>query len=147
NSGPNFIHGLVRRRPWQLAPPAAGPDQASVTAWIDWDQEQPDFACFPVVHRLTMKYTLRRGRLRFSYTVANRGTSPLPFGFGIHPWFRIPGPRSAVALRVPATQRMEAEDKLPTGRVLDVAGTPFDLRRTTSLERLDLDDVYLGISR
>jgi aldose 1-epimerase len=142
NSGPNFIHGLVRRRPWQMDQPCSGADQASVTTWIDWEQDQPDFPSFPVRHRLTVKYTVRQGGLTIEYAVANRGPGRLPFGFGLHPWFRIPGDRAAVRVKVPFSQRMEAEDRLPTGRLLPVAGTPFDLRRPTSLEALDLDDVY-----
>jgi aldose 1-epimerase len=54
NSGANFIHGLVRRRPWHLEAPVAGAGQASVKAWIDWDERQPAFSSFPVVHRLTV---------------------------------------------------------------------------------------------
>src|SRR5205814_938517 len=46
--------------------------------------------------------------------------------------------------RVPAAWRMEAEGKLPTGRLVAVADTPYDLRRPTALEGLDLDDVYFG---
>jgi aldose 1-epimerase len=143
NSGANFIHGLVRRRPWRAGDPIAGPRQASVATWIDWDQGQPDFAYFPVMHRLTVTYTLRPGRLVIGYRVANRGPDRLPFGFGLHPWFRIPGNRTQVLVRVPATRRMESEQWLPTGRELPVAGTPFDLRRPTSLQGLALDDVYL----
>jgi aldose 1-epimerase len=144
NSGPNFIHGLVRRRPWRIEEPTAGEDQAAVSAFIDWDQDQPDFPSFPVLHRLTVTYTLRPGRLGIAYAVANRGPGRLPFGFGVHPWFRIPAERGAVVLRVPVARRMEAEDKLPTGRLLPVSGTPFDLRRPTVLDGLDLDDVYQG---
>jgi aldose 1-epimerase len=147
NSETNFIHGLVRRRPWQHQAPVVGPRQASLTAWIDWDEQQPDFACFPVVHRLTLTYTLRPGRLGIGYTVVNRGPGRLPFGFGLHPWFRIPGARRDVVLQVPASRRMEAEDRLPTGRALPLTGTTFDLRRPTSLEELDVDDVYLGLRR
>jgi aldose 1-epimerase len=144
NSGPNFIHGLVRRRPWQMEEPESGAEHAAVSTWIDWDDRQPDFPSFPVAHRLTVKYTVRRGALAVEYAVANRAAGRLPFGFGLHPWFRIPRERAAVWLKVPVSQRMEAEDRLPTGRLLPVAGTPFDLRRPTSLEGLDLDDVYLG---
>jgi aldose 1-epimerase len=142
NSGPNFIHGLVRRRPWQMDDPRSGADQAAVTTWIDWDDRQPDFPSFPVAHRLTVTYAVRRGAVAVEYAVDNRGPGRLPFGFGLHPWFRIPGERAAVRLKVPVTQRMEAEERLPTGRLIPVAGTPFDLRRPTSLAGLDLDDVY-----
>ena len=146
NSDANFIHGLVRRRPWQAGQPAAGRSSASASAWIDWDATQPEFAHFPLEHRLTLTFTLTRGGLQIEYAVENRGSGRLPFGFGLHPWFRVPGAREAVFLKIPAAQRMEAEAKLPTGKLLSVQKTPFDLRKSTALAGLDLDDVYFGLT-
>jgi aldose 1-epimerase len=145
NSGANFIHGLVRRRPWQSEATA---DRKGATArlWIDWDASQPDFAHFPIEHRLTVSFTVRPGALRIAYAVENRSQTRLPFGFGLHPWFRVPGERKDVFLRVPAAHRMEAEERLPTGNLLPVQKTPFDLRKPTTLDGLDLDDVYFGLT-
>jgi aldose 1-epimerase len=142
NSGPHYIHGLVRRRPWALAPLAA---EASASLSIEWDAAQPEFARFPVAHRLTLSFALSADGLVIEYRVDNHGPGRLPFGFGLHPWFRVPGPREDVRLEVPAAQRMETEEKLPSGRLLELDGTPFDLRRPTSLAGLDLDDVYVGL--
>jgi aldose 1-epimerase len=146
NNGNNFIHGLVRRRPWHSEDPVALRTGARADLWIDWDASQPDFAQFPIEHRLTLTFTLERGGLRIGYAVKNRSGQRLPYGFGLHPWFRIPGGREAVFLEVPAARRMEAVEKLPTGKLLPVAKTTFDLRRPTSLAGLDLDDVYIGMS-
>jgi aldose 1-epimerase len=146
NSEKNFIHGLVRRRPWHSDPPRAGGNGASATVWIDWNAEQPDFAQLPIEHRLTLTFTLSRSGLRIAYAVANRSRQRFPFGFGLHPWFRVPGERRDVFLHIPAAKRMEAEARLPTGKLIPVKDTPFDLRRPTSLENLDLDDVYFGAS-
>jgi len=146
NSGPNFIHGLVRRRPFHAAEPVAAASEASASAWIEWDATQPDFALFPLEHRLTLTFTLTRGGLAIAYMVENQGKGRLPFGFGLHPWFRVPGAREAVFVKVPAAQRMEAVEKLPTGKLLQVQKTGFDLRRTTPLAGLDLDDVYFGLT-
>jgi aldose 1-epimerase len=146
NNGPNFIHGLVRRRPFQAGEPVARADEASASLWLDWDATQPDFALFPLEHRLTLTFTLSRDGLNIGYAVENKGSGRLPFGFGLHPWFRVPGERGAVFLKVPAAQRMEAVDKLPTGKLLPVQKSPFDLRRPTALAGLDLDDVYFGMT-
>jgi aldose 1-epimerase len=146
NNEANFIHGLVRRRPWQAGTPSAGPTGASVSVWIDWDKSQPEFSHFPLEHRLTLTFTLTRGALQIAYAVENRGSGRLPFGFGLHPWFRVPGARDAVFLKIPAAQRMEAEAKLPTGKLIPVQKTPFDLRKPTTLEGMDLDDVYFGVT-
>jgi aldose 1-epimerase len=146
NNGPNYIHGLVRRRPWRCAPPEVDAAGASVELAIEWDPSQPDFERFPIGHRLTVRFRLEARRLRIDYRVDNHGPGRLPFGFGLHPWFRVPGAREDVRLEVPAAERMETIDKLPTGRVLGVDGTAFDLRRPASLAGLDLDDVYIGMS-
>jgi aldose 1-epimerase len=146
NSGPNFIHGLVRRRPFHAGEPVSSAREASASVWIDWDSAQPDFAHFPLEHRLSLTFTLTRAGLAIGYAVENRGKGPLPFGFGLHPWFRVPGDRAAVFLKIPAAQRMEAVDKLPTGKLIPVQRTSFDLRRPTPLAGLDLDDVYFGVT-
>jgi aldose 1-epimerase len=146
NSGANFIHGLVRRRPWQSEAPRADRKGATARLWIEWDASQPDFAQFPIEHRLSVTYTLGSRGVRIAYAVENRSQSRLPFGFGVHPWFRVPGERRDVFLKVPAARRMEAEDKLPTGKLISVNKTAFDLRKPTSLEALDLDDVYFGMT-
>jgi aldose 1-epimerase len=145
NNQNNYIHGFARRRPWQTGPLAADARAARAEVFLPWDERQPDFALFPIRHRLTVTFTLRRGGLRFAYRVDNLDASRLPFGFGLHPWFRVPAAREDVRLMVPATQRMEARDLLPTGALIKIAGTPHDLRRPTPLSRLNLDDVYFGM--
>jgi len=46
-------------------------------------------------------------------------------------------------LSVPAASVMETTpDLLPTGKLIDTAGGPFDLRRPRSLGSLDLDHVF-----
>jgi aldose 1-epimerase len=146
NSNANFIHGLVRQRAWQSGAPVAAASAATATLWIDWTPAQPDFARFPLPHRLTVTFTLRSTGLGVQYRVDNRSEERLPFGFALHPFFRVPGARKDVFLWVPVPERMQAEALLPTGKRLKVAGTRFDLRKPTSLERLDLDDVFLGVT-
>ncbi len=145
NRGTTFLHGLVRQRPWRSGKPRAARNRAEAKIWIDWDEAQPDFARFPIEHRLEVTFSLLRTGVRIDFAVRNRAKSLLPFGFGLHPWFRVPGERKDVWLRVPAGMRMEAVNMLPTGKLLPVAGTPFDLRRPAPLSRLDLDDVYFGL--
>jgi aldose 1-epimerase len=50
-----------------------------------------------------------------------------------------------VFVQVPLARRMEAEECLPTGKLLPVSGTAHDLRRSTALTGLALDDVYFGM--
>lgn len=145
NSGANSIHGLVRSLAWESGVPSATDRAATATAWVDWNDSRPDFGSFPIRHRLTLTYTLHAGGVRIGYAVENRDQRPLPFGFGLHPWFRVPGRREDVRIFVPADRRMEAVDRLPTGRLLPVGGSAFDLRRPAALTDLALDDVYFGL--
>jgi aldose 1-epimerase len=146
NLGPNFIHGLARRCPFTVGALTKGARAASAETILDWDQQQPDWARFPIKHRLTLTFTLRKSAVAISYRVDNLDASKLPYGFGLHPYFRIPGPRDEVTVTAPLAKRMESEELLPTGALLSVAGTPHDLRRPISLAGLQLDDVYLGMT-
>lgn len=144
NNQKNFIHGLARDRPWTVKPLDKG--RPSATLVLDWDERQPEWSAFPIKHRLTVTYALAARGLTIGYQVDNLDRRRLPYGFGLHPYFRIPGERKDVTITVPLEQRMEAALLLPTGKLLPVAGTPFDLRRATSLDSLALDDVYFGLT-
>jgi aldose 1-epimerase len=149
NNQNNFIHGLARRRPFQAGAPRADRRQASVVLTLDWDDRQPEWSRFPIKHQLTVTYALTATGLRVSYAVRNLDQQRLPYGFGLHPYFRLPdgaGSRKDVFFTVPLTQRMEALEMLPTGKLLPVAGTAHDLRRPTSIEGRTFDDVYLGMA-
>jgi aldose 1-epimerase len=146
NNQKNFIHGFVRKRPWQAKPPRASKTGATAELSIDWNEAQPEWQRFPLAHRLTVTYTLGKDGVRIQYDVENLGKDRLPYGFGLHPWFRVPSERKDVFIQVPAAQRMEAQEMLPTGRLLDVAGTPYDLRKPKSIDGLAIDDVYFGMA-
>ncbi len=145
NNGKNFIHGLARRRPFTIGQVEAKARLATAEAFLEWDEGQPDFDRFPIKHRLTLTYTLRKGGLAIGYKVNSRDRARLPFGFGLHPYFRIPGPREEVTISSPLSKRMEAVELLPTGKLIPVAGA-HDLRRPVTLAGLALDDVYLGMT-
>ena len=145
NERSHFIHGLVNRAEWKADPPVVRSDGVSLRTHVEFDQNSPNFALFPVLSRLAMTYTLAPDGILMSFAVENRDRGPLPFGFGLHPYFRIVGDRSQTYVRVPAGRHMEAEGLLPTGKLDSLEGTGFDLRQPTSLEKLNLDDVYWGM--
>lgn len=96
-------------------------------------------------------WTLRGGALLLSVTARNAGAEPLPLGLGWHPYFRLPsGDRRQVRLRLPAALRCENNDYdevLPTGRLLPVAGTPYDFNAGQALGDLYLDDCFTDLVR
>jgi aldose 1-epimerase len=75
-------------------------------------------------------------------TVAhNTGAHEMPMGFGIHPYLRRPAQGT---LSVPARKRWELEDSLPTGQLVEVAGS-YDLRQPRDVASLELDDIYTDL--
>ena len=146
NERTHFIHGLVHKLPWKASPPSSDSESASIETYLDWDSSQSDFKLFPIKHRLTLRFTLDAQGVKLAFHVVNQDSKRLPFGFAFHPWFQVLGSRSDTFLRVPAQKHMEAEGLLPTGKLVDLAGTPYDLRQAVSLEGLKLDDVYWGLT-
>ena len=146
NERTHFIHGLVHKLAWQAGAASSDAKSASMETYLNWDSSQPDFKLFPIKHRLSLRFTLDAHGVKLAFTVDNQDTKRLPFGFAFHPWFQILGTRADTYLRVPAQKHMEAEGLLPTGKLLELAGTQYDLREPVSLEALKLDDVYWGLT-
>ncbi|MFP3897536.1 MAG: aldose 1-epimerase [Anaerolineales bacterium] len=146
NDGPNFIHGLVRDVSWTYEKPLVTDKGVSASAKIVFRPGKEIYRHFPIRNTLQVTYTLNPSGVRVDFAVHNKShDSRLPFGLAIHPYFRIIGPRKSVRILSPAKKWMEAIDLLPTGRLLDLEQGPADLRTPTSLETLDLDDVFWGL--
>ncbi|MHB0857150.1 MAG: aldose epimerase family protein [Anaerolineae bacterium] len=146
NNGPHLLHGLVREIPWECDEPVVQDDRITVTTRIAFAPGSEHFDRFPIRSLLELTYILTPGRLRYEFSVHNEDQAlRLPFGLAIHPYFRVIGERAQVDLTVPAQKWMEAVGLLPTGTLVDMAQAPADLRQPTSLEGLDLDDVYWGL--
>ncbi|MCD6518422.1 MAG: aldose 1-epimerase [Anaerolineae bacterium] len=147
NDGPHFIHGLVRNIPWEWDTPSLSEEQASITCHIAFTPGTELFHLFPFHNVLELTYTLRPRAIRLEFTIHNTDTwQPLPFGLAIHPYFNIIGSRADVRIQVPAKKWMEAIKLIPTGRLVDLTDAPADLRKPTSLDGLDVDDVFWGMT-
>lgn len=134
---PVFIHGLVRDESFAFQ---AEPDR--VTSWIDITPTHPVYAGFPFACRLTLTHAIEADGLRVSFSVENRDAGRLPFGYGIHPFWRLHGTRDQVRVRVPCERTLELAQLVPTGGSVPVVGTPLDLRAGPSLAGLFVDNVY-----
>jgi aldose 1-epimerase len=146
NNGPNFLHGLVHSIPFLVADSVTEEDHVSLSGYVIFDVGTAWHAGFPLEHTLKVKVTVADRSVRWDYEIDNTaGSKAIPFGFALHPWFLDQSPRSEVKLTVPATHWMEAKDLLPTGKLVDLAGTKYDLREGKVLEGVMLDDVYFGM--
>jgi galactose mutarotase-like enzyme len=77
----------------------------------------------------------------------NAGGEPEPVGIGWMPKFAVlGGDRNSIMLRMPQSERIErGTDGVPTGRLLPVAGTPYDFtaRNGTQLGTVSLNDTFV----
>lgn len=147
NAGRHHIHGLVSRLEWEVGAMEVTEEGLCLPLSIEVKEGHPVYERFPLEHRVELRYTLSTRGLRVGVRIKNRDTRRLPFGFALHPYFRLLGARESTEILVPAAQRMENHrfELLPNGRLIDVDGTKYDLRAPVSLAELDLDDVYRGM--
>ena len=134
------IHGLIRD---EVVAVARG--EGELTAALDFDESHPIYEGFPFPGSVTIAYRLLAGGLEISFSYENKGNANAPVGYGIHPFWQFAGDRADVQVKVPAEYRLELDDpvsQLPTGKLLPVAGTPYDLREYRSLAELFMDDVF-----
>jgi galactose mutarotase-like enzyme len=119
-------HGVARNQPWREV--GRGTDGA---AWLQLEladnpatREQ-----FPFPFRTRIRYALHARTLRLEIAVENPGMTPLPFGYGFHPYFAV-APEEKAATRIP-TQATRAWDNVQKKVVpftgLDLSGGEVDL--------------------
>lgn len=133
NEGANSNHSgpdLWRHRLWRLV--SAGP--ASVT--LELDSPDGDQG-FPGAVRARVTYEVVRGALRISYLAEADATTAI--NLTNHSYFNLNGQGSGSVLahraQVLADRYTEVDaGNVPTGRLLDVAGTPLDLREPHRLD-------------
>ena len=124
--GVHHIHGVVVAAPWRVVASDTG-DAASATLAVGPADLDPAMrAGYPFDFAATLRFGLSGGALTIVFTLANEGDAPLPFGYGLHPYFRAPfavagEPLPEATLRydapviVPAATRWPQADGMPTG--------------------------------
>jgi aldose 1-epimerase len=142
----NGIHGFVLSRPWRivehLPQRATGEFHASV-------DEPGLLRRWPADFRLSVSYEVAGSSLNCEIAVHNPGKTPLPFGLGLHPYFRVPlgpgGKADDCVITVPAAEYWELADMLPTGRKLPADGSRA-LSSGLKFGQAKLDDVFTKLS-
>jgi aldose 1-epimerase len=143
---PVLEHGLAHAESWQAGEPGADHESARIEMRLEFSPGQPLYQCFPFPHSLGLEFRLGADGVRVSYRIRNGGQRAIPFGFGLHPYFMKLSGEEATFVSLPAEAVMDATpDLLPTGRLLDVGGTIYDLRSPAAVGALDLDHVFTRI--
>ncbi|MBI2824394.1 MAG: aldose 1-epimerase [Planctomycetia bacterium] len=138
----NAIHGFVIDRPWRVVDTTetrvVGEFHASIDAPELLNHWPGDF-------RIAIAYELVGHALVSDVRIDNPGAGPLPFGFGTHPYFRVPlGPRGTAdrcVVTVPAAEYWELAKLLPTGEKLPAVGVR-GLADGLPFAETKLDDVF-----
>jgi galactose mutarotase-like enzyme len=77
-------HGFARQLPWQMEPLADGRGVA-----LELGDTPETLQAYPFQFLLRMEVRLAAGALEIGTTVSNRSTAPMPFSFGLHPYFNL----------------------------------------------------------
>jgi aldose 1-epimerase len=142
----NAIHGFVLSRPWRIIEMLPQRTTGEFQASID---EPGLIKRWPGDFRLTVSYELRGNTLSCAIEVRNPGSTRLPFGLGLHPYFRVPlgaGDRADdCRVTVPAAEYWELRNMLPTGRRRP-AVERGNLAGTMRVADMKFDDVFTGLT-
>lgn len=147
------IHGLVLDRPWEVAALGASDDEG---AWVTLRFSSRSFPeveeVYPFPFQAEYTYRLQDGALKNEFTATNIGDSPMPMGFGVHPWFPAPlsskGNRADCRVKAPVSGvwRLDPQRLLPTGEI-DQPEAARDLSQDVPLAQQEYDDVYAGLNQ
>jgi aldose 1-epimerase len=116
---PNAIHGLARWLPWRTD---------------EFNDDRIELSCrlpaqpgYPWTLQLSTVWAVGPDGVSATHTATNLSDTPCPFGFGTHPYFRLPDVDvDDVRLTVPAASRLTLDEWLvPTGSE-PVEGTSYD---------------------
>jgi len=140
------IHGFCVNRAWQILESTPH----SITGEFLLSRDAPELRTqWPADARLILKYSVETARLRADITIENPDTVPLPWGFGTHPYFRLPlgtghAPEECV-VRAAASEQWELDQCFPTGKRIPIPANK-DLTHGWQYGSCPLDDVYTALS-
>jgi galactose mutarotase-like enzyme len=110
-------HGLARQRPFVVT------EADGATAVLSLVADAGTRAEFPWDFALTLRYAILGAALTIQARIENRDDAPLPFGFGLHPYFFVPA-QDKVRVAIP-TRATRAWDNVAK-RSVDLTG-PIDV--------------------
>jgi aldose 1-epimerase len=143
------IHGFAIAAPWEVLEHGATADEAFVVGHFQIAEHAPESRNFwPTDAELTIRYSLAGRKLTMDIKVENPTDQELPYGFGIHPYFRVPFTTANPAdgrVILPASAYWPLEGYLPTGDRKPVDAR-IDFREGQAMAGLKLDDVLTDLA-
>ena len=143
------IHGFAIAAKWDVVEHGASAHEAFIVGRFHLAEHAPEMRPqWPTDAVLTIRYALAGRRLGMTIKVENPTDQDLPYGFGIHPYFRIPFASNDPAqgrVILPASESWPLEGYLPTGERKPVEAR-LDFRKGQPMTGLKLDDVLTGLA-
>ena len=143
------IHGFAIAAKWDVVDHGATAREAFIVGRFHLAEHAPESRpLWPTDAILTIRYALSGRKLGMTIKVENPTDLDLPYGFGIHPYFRIPFASkdpSKGRVILPAAEYWPLEGYLPTGERKPVAPW-IDFRQGQTMTALKLDDVLTGLA-
>lgn len=111
------IHGLVYKMPFEVVATNQTESEAEINLQTTYDGHLAGYP-FPFTLFLQFKISDADG-LTFSIKATNTGQTPMPFGFGWHPYFVVGGgTANQWQMQLPVNNRLEVDNRLlPTGNL------------------------------
>lgn len=141
----NAIHGFVHQRGWRVIDQTPDSVQGEFHASVD---DPALLKRWPSDFRIRARYSLQAGALALEVEMENPADSPLPCGFGAHPYFRLPLGDASVAdecrVQLPVSSEWELNGMLPTGRLLQLANAKA-FAEGLRFGEMSFDNVFTGL--
>ena len=139
---PGGSHGFGKLLAFETKGPQATQKGAWVLGRVVFNQEHALFPRFPFVHQLEVRIAVEGSTLTHEYRVVNLGSEPLPYGFGLHPFFYDPNHEGKLKMDAAEVVVRDAAS-YPTGEMRKVEGD-FDYRQMRRLRGAKLNDCFAG---
>lgn len=132
------IHGDVQHRPWRIS------QRTPISARLDIDLRDAPDRNWPWPFTATTRYELAPDQLKIDLNVTNHGSTPMPAGLGLHPFWMVAlgENRERMRLEMPLKGRYPCERIMATGPARSES-LCARLEVGTEIDE-DLDDVFLG---
>lgn len=129
SDGPHVEHGHGWQRPWELV--ARSTDTATLVY-----RHQPD--AWPFAYEMRQTFALLTDHLSVTIETVNLAAEPMPYGFGLHPYF----PRTANCdLRAKVGGFWETDGEVMPTKLVPVPAHS-DLNRTIRVDDHELDNAF-----
>ena len=139
-----IMHGFAKDQKFGVVGTYVDDMTAFIEGVMEINKGDTLYKLFPFESSLKIKIIVEENKIRYQYTVCNHDDKRLPYGFAIHPFFNKHNEEVKIEVNTLKVMAMITE-KLPTGELIDVKNTEFQLHDPTEVDKLQLDHVYTNI--